>query len=217
MHLIDILMRKTKSSQILYLCLFFFFPRLLSIYISMFLCKFHTQFKKKTREMQRESFQSLFLNEKLYYGSFLFFSFFARIFSLHYISIVILYFFYLYFWCLCFFILFWSLIYIFFFLLFFNFLFFYFLFYINQFWKKTRERVSIHCFSMKNYTIVILFSFFFFPYNNYFQFSSQCFSMKNYIIVFVFPFFARIVIFIFSFLFFFSLYFQCLCSSIFLF
>jgi hypothetical protein len=44
----------------------------------MFICKFYTQF------------QSLFLNEKLYYGYF-FFLFFARILILHYISIVILY------------------------------------------------------------------------------------------------------------------------------
>jgi hypothetical protein len=175
MHLIDILMRKTKSSQILYLCLFFFFPRLLFIYISMFICKFHTQFRKR-QEKCRESFQSLFFNEKSYYSSFLLF--FARIFILHYISIV-LYFFYLYFRCLCFFILFWSIIYIF-FLLFFNFLFFYFLFYINQFQKKTRERVSIHCFSMKNYTIVILFLYFFSPITIIFNFQSMFLNEKLY-------------------------------------
>jgi hypothetical protein len=76
------------------LCLFFFSLLLLSIYISMFLCKFHTQFRKKTRE--RESFQSLFLNKKLYYSYFLsfiivIFFFVLEHFFFHYISIVILY------------------------------------------------------------------------------------------------------------------------------
>jgi hypothetical protein len=33
---------------------------------------------------------------------------------------------------------------------------------INQFPKKTREKNSIHCFSMKNYTTVLFFSFSFF-------------------------------------------------------
>jgi hypothetical protein len=63
----------------------------------MFLRKFHTQFRKKTRE--RESFQSLFLNEKLYYNyftSFIIIIFCARTFFFsHYISIVILYVFFL--------------------------------------------------------------------------------------------------------------------------
>jgi hypothetical protein len=94
MHLIDILMRKTKSSQILYLCLFFFF---LSCFLFISQCFFvnFTPNSGKRREKCRESFQSLFPNDKLYYGSFLFFSFFfffARIFILHYSSIVILYF-----------------------------------------------------------------------------------------------------------------------------
>jgi hypothetical protein len=61
-------------------------------------------------------------------------------------------------------------IYIFFFLLFFNFLFFYFLFYINKFRKKTREKVSIRCFSMKNYTIIIFFFLSFLPTTFIFKF-----------------------------------------------
>jgi hypothetical protein len=69
----------------------------------MFLCKFHTQFRKKTRE--RESFQSLLLNEKLYYSYFLSFIIIICVlehFFFHYISIVILYvFFNLYFRCSC--------------------------------------------------------------------------------------------------------------------
>jgi hypothetical protein len=115
----------------------------------MFICKFYTQF------------QSLFLNEKLYYGYF-FFLFFARILILHYISIVILYVFLFLFSVLMFFhFVFVPYIYIFSFVFFFNFLFFYFLFYINQFRKKTREIVSILCFSMKNYIIIIFFLSFF--------------------------------------------------------
>jgi hypothetical protein len=93
------------------------------------------------------------------YTTVLFFSFFARIFILHYISIVILYVFLSLFSVLMFFhFVFVPYIYFFFcFLIFFCFSF----YFINQFRKKTRESVSICCFSMKNYTIIIFFLSFF--------------------------------------------------------
>jgi hypothetical protein len=153
-------MRKTKSSQILYLCLFFFFLACFLFISQCFFVNF-TPNSEKRREKCRERVSNRCFSMKNY-TTVLFFSFPFFFFLLEYLFYIIVVlsfyiFFYLYFRCLCFFILFWSLI--FFLLLFFNFLFFFFLFYINQFPKKTRERVSIHCFSVKNYTIVILFFF----------------------------------------------------------
>jgi hypothetical protein len=76
MHLI-ILMKKIQGFQILSL---FLFILLLSIYILIMLfCKFYAQFKEKKKERKRgrESFQLLFLNERLYFSSFLSFDFFV--------------------------------------------------------------------------------------------------------------------------------------------
>jgi hypothetical protein len=66
---IDVLMKKTKTSQILPLSfyLFLFFLLLLSIYIPMLFCKFYTQFRKKTREIS-----IVFLDKKKYYSSLFF-------------------------------------------------------------------------------------------------------------------------------------------------
>jgi hypothetical protein len=128
---------------------FYFFLLLLSININ--------QFSTKTREGDSIHCFSM----KNYTTILLFsFSFFARIFILHYISIGISYVFLSLFLVLMFFhFVFLPHIYI--FLLFFNFLFFYFLFCINKFRKKTREKIYIRCFSMKNYTIIIFFLSFF--------------------------------------------------------
>jgi hypothetical protein len=151
-------MRKTKGSQILYLCLFFFF---LACFISQCFFVNFIPNSEKRREKCREKVSNRCFSMKNYtmvlFFSFPFFFFFARIFIL----LIVLLSFYIfsififgaYVFSFCF-----GPLYIF-FLLFFNFLFFYFLFYINQFLKKTRERVSINCFSVKNYTIVILLFF----------------------------------------------------------
>jgi hypothetical protein len=149
----------------------------------MLLCKFYTQFRRKTREGEKERvfircFSIKNYTTVLFFLFFFLFFFFARTFIFHYISIVILYVFLSLFLVLMFF-------HFSFCPLFFLFVLFFLSIYINQFRKKTRERVSIHCFSMKNYTK--LFSFFlYFSNNNYFLFSNRCFSMKNYITVFFF-------------------------------
>jgi hypothetical protein len=123
----------------------------------MLLCKFYTQLRRKTREGEKERVFIRCFSIKNYTTVlfFLFFFFLARTFIFHYISIVILYVFLSLFLVLMFFH--FSFCPFFFFFLF---VLFFLSIYINQFWKKTRERVSIHCFSMKNYT-KFFFLFFF--------------------------------------------------------
>jgi hypothetical protein len=157
MYLIDILMRKTKGSQILYLCLFFFFLACFLFISQCFFVNFTPNSGKDKRNVERVSNHCFSMKN---YTTVIFFSFpFFLLEYLFYIILVLsfyifsIFIFGAYVFSFCF-----GPLYIF-FLLFLNFLFFYFLFYINQFRKKTKERVSIHCFSMKNYTIVILFFF----------------------------------------------------------
>jgi hypothetical protein len=108
-------MRKTKVPKF-FICVYFSFFLYCFLFISQCFFVHFTPNLRKRREKCRERVSNLCFSMKNY-TTVLFFSFFifARIFILHYISIVILYFFYLYFRCLCFFILFWSLICIFFF------------------------------------------------------------------------------------------------------
>jgi hypothetical protein len=85
MHLIDVLINKTKYSQILSFFIFFFLL-LLSIHISMLFCKFYTHFMKKTREGDsnccfsiKKKYNTFFFIIVLfnYISIFIFFSFFS--------------------------------------------------------------------------------------------------------------------------------------------
>ena len=175
----------------LFLCLFFFSLLLLFIYISMFFCKFHTQSRKKMREGERESFKSLFLNEKLCYKYFLSFIFIfcARTFIFNYISIVILYVFFLIFifgahvmffhFCFCH-----LYIYIYIYIPFS--IFSSFTFYLYQSIPKKDEIKSFYSLFLneKLYHSYFGYLFIYFSYNSSFQFSNRCFSIKNYTTVF---------------------------------